>query len=362
MSQGIVRMTGPDDPRLKDLRTTGHTTIRENNIYRKGTKFPTYPTNFVLTQGGLGDYICHIPAFQWIAECHPHVQGRLFVTQPFYDVARFLMGKYPHWSVHRPGEIDKVIKKGEMVYSPAQYIKYVDALGSHLMDLGFMMYARLSTPPKGYNRMPNLTHYTSGKKWGLDKGKYVVITPNHTAETREFRGRYLNQLSNYIKDKGLLPVYLGKKDFASDEAGHKVNSDYHGRTDNVFNPQLGHDLRDMTTLLESVEIMRDAALVMGIDNGLLHFAGCTDVPIIFGHTITEVEHRNIRREVGETINITPNRESLPCAGCQSRMRFNPGFDFKKCVYEDYLCIDALFTNQCSTWKRAIDHILDGVNE
>lgn len=353
-----VTHTAESGPEMaKHLRKLG-TAIASGHGWRKGTKIPKVIANFVLTAGGLGDYVCHTPAFEWIATTHPQVKGRIFCAEPYLSVLKYIMGKYPHWAVHHPKESKGMIKKGEMLLSPAQYTKYINATGSHLMDLGFMYYGLIDGPPPEFNRMPDLSTYRSGKTWeGLDV-PYAVITPYSTTDTRRMKGKYLNELSNYLKSKNILPVYLGKKVFAKSEEMATVDPRYKGDCDPEFDPSLGLDLCEKTTLLEATEIMGKAKMVIGLDNGLLHFAGCTEVPIIFGHNIASVDHRVIRRPVGETINITISEKHLPCVGCQSRLRFLPTHDFKRCLYGDAACLDMLFADNCHTWKRAIDHMLE----
>lgn len=354
--KGTIQLKGAGDPRIKDLRTAGTHKTRSPG-WRKGTKLPRYITNFVLTGGGLGDYICHMPAFEYIAERQPHVKGRLFCAEPFKSVAKYIMAKYPHWEVLDPSVCETKIKPMEALITPAQYVKYVDAVGSHLLDLGFMYYTKLGGPPPEYDRMTDLSHYRSGKDWDLPES-YAVLTPGYTTEVRKMKGAYLNEISQYLLDKGITPVYLGKKTFAVSGKNHSVDPRYKAAFDDDFDPSLGIDLREKTTLLECVEIIRRAKMILGIDNGLLHFAGCTTTPIIFGHTITEVRHRVVRRPKGEVINLTVNKNLLPCAGCQSNMRFIPFHDFRKCLYGDAACTDMLFNRECEVWKRAINHVMD----
>ena len=60
--------------------------------FRKGRHDVTF-INFVLTKGGLGDYINWMPAFEWLAAENPHIHGRLLIAPPFYDIAKHIMRK-----------------------------------------------------------------------------------------------------------------------------------------------------------------------------------------------------------------------------------------------------------------------------
>lgn len=321
-------------------------TYMNHEIFRAGTKFPIRNVNFFLSQGGLGDYICQMPVFEFLAEQHPHIHGRIFCNPPFDTVAKHIMKKYDHWKVYQTKLAQTVMKEGEMMFDPSTYRKYISACGSHLMDVGFMYYANQQKAPEKYYRMTDMSGLNH--RFELPK-KYIVITPGATAKARTIPAKAFNQLTDFILELGMTPVFLGKKDFA--QKGPK--SDYFARIDPGYDFAKGIDLTEVTTLLDAIAIMEKAQCVVGLDNGLLHFAGCTSVPIVFGHTVASVEHREIRRKFGRTYNITLNKESLPCIGCQSNMRFVIGHAFKYCIYDDYKCLDLLFYDDCKAWKEAI---------
>jgi hypothetical protein len=335
--------------KVKIAPPIGETYLNET-IFRKGTKHPVRVFNFFLRQGGLGDYICHMPAFEYMAEMFPQVYGRLFANPPFTDVAKHIMKKYPHWDVHKVTQAEKVMKPGEMMFDPSKYIKYVSAPGAHLLDLGFIYYCNQQAAVEPYNRMTSLKGLTHN--FELPE-RYAVVTPGATAKARTMPAEGFNAVCEHLISRGVTPVFLGKKDFAHMGA----DSSYFAKIDQEYNLDCGVNLLEQTTLLEAVAVMEGALMVVGLDNGLLHFAGCTDVPIIFGHSVTEVHHREIRRKRGKTINIALRKEDLACYACQSRMRFVIGHAFKYCIYDDYKCLDLLFSNKAEAWARAIDEIL-----
>jgi hypothetical protein len=328
----------------------GETYLNEK-YFRPKTKHSVYKVNFFLQQGGLGDYICHMPAFEFLAETQFHLHGRLFVNPPFLDVAKYIMKKYDHWEVHPAKGSEKIMKQGEMILAPANYTKYTSACGAHLLDLGFMYYCNLHTAPPEYNRMPNLEHHFE-HSFELPE-KYAVVTPGATAKARTMPANGFNSICDYLIEKGITPVFLGKKDFAY--TGKK--SDYYAQISDEYDLKKGVNLLEKTSLFDAISIMQDAEMVIGLDNGLLHFASTTSVPIIFGHSVTEVHHREIRRKHGDTYNIAIT-DDLNCRACQSRMRFIVGHRFKYCVYDDYLCLDLLFKDNAKAWRVAIDRVLN----
>lgn len=325
------------------------------DYFRPNTKHDRRVFNFFLARGGLGDYICAMSAFKWIAEKNPQVIGRIFVKPPFLDVAKYVMRDYKSFTVHNALDCEKVMKPGEPIYNPLNYTSYITAPGAHLMDLAFMQYCNLSKPPKGYNQMVDLKG-CADFKWPVEKPKkYAVFTPGATAQSRAMPAKYFNELVRYTISKGVTPVFIGKRDFAHQG---RNNKGYYADIDSSYDLSKGVDLTEKTTLLEAVRVIEGARFILGIDNGLLHFAGCTDTPIIFGHTVTTVEHRRIRRPLGLIIDIALDQKSLNCIGCQSNIRFVLHHRFSKCIYGDYLCLDMLFYNDCYSWKKAIDKVLE----
>lgn len=340
------------------------TVYLNNSYFRPNTKHASQAYNFFLTLGGLGDYLNWLPALQWIAEKCPQVKGQIFVNPPFDEVAKYLFKKYQHWKVHKLAFAPSIMKDNELIIDPKRFpIKYIFSTGAHLLDLGFMLYCNQAIPMSGYNRLPPID-YEGPWKWpDLDPAEpYAVFTPGATVDTRATPADAFNELVNYTISKGVKPVFLGKMNFS--HRGQETG--YFAKFKDGYDFTKGVDLREKTTLLESVQVMRGARFVIGVDNGLLHFAGTTEVPIIFGHTIARVEHRQIRRPKGLTVNIALSKETLPCIACQSDMRFilseesKKGHRFSKCIYDDYKCLELLFSNNAGTWKKAIDHVLETV--
>lgn len=330
------------------------------DFFRPNTKHNSMTINFFLTNGGLGDYINFLPALQWLAEKNPQVVGRIIVTRPFFFIAEFLFKKYERWQVVDREKADKVMKPGEAIVDPMQFKKYISAVGAHLHDLGFMLYCGHDRPYPGYEYLPRIDYKGTWHWPELNpSGDYAVFTPGATAEARAMPPEHFNNLVNYTIDKGITPVFLGKADFAfQGEEGE--NRGYFAKFDKGYDFSKGVNLLEKTTLLEATQIMAGAKFVLGIDNGLLHFAGTTEAPIIFGHTVAAVHHRRIRRPKGLTIDVAISPKTLPCISCQSNIRYIHGHRFKFCIYGDYKCLDVIFTNDAEQWKRAIDIILKEV--
>ncbi len=331
-------------------------------VFHPGTELPPQRVVFIFVHGGLGDYINFMSAVLWAAKENPQLIGHITVKQPFRDVAEFLMKPYPNWSVHDHEYLKDIQEKYDkvLIHYPKKEHQLINATGAHLMDLGFMYYAQMSKPPEGFGYLPEIS-YDGPWKWPeLRERPYAVFTPGSTARARVIYGRYFNDLVAYTLSRGITPVFLGKKDFV---VGTAKEIGYNAKFQDDYDFSKGIDLTEKTTLLEATQIMSKACFVLGLDNGLLHFAGTTTTPIIFGHNVATVAHREIRRRSGQTINVHLEESGLPCISCQSRMRYIVGHEFNKCIYQEhpqhaYRCLDLLFSNEALTWKMAIDHMLD----
>lgn len=320
------------------------------DYFLEGTEYRRHKVAFVMKGGGLGDYINYMSAFLWLAEKCPQVKGFLYCNPPFLDVARYIMQDFKHWKV-RPIEVLPNIEPG--VHIVRREKQAINATNAHLMDVGFAYFAMHSEPFDGYGFLPEINYETPITET-LPK-PYAVFTPGYTAASRAIPPEAFNEITSYTKSLGITPVYLGKRIFSNTEAAKRVG--YTAKINEEIDLSNGVDLTEKTTLLEAIGIMSKAEFVCGLDNGLLHMAGTTEVPIIFGHTITEIKYRNIRRRKGKTLNIALTKDALSCAGCLNNMRFIWDHSFNNCLYGHFNCLKILFGNNCETWKKAINHLV-----
>lgn len=332
----------------------GAEVLLDPDIFGTNCKSKTMPVSFVFGTGGVGDYINWSAALLYVADKHKHVDGRIYVSELFYDVAQYLFGNFPRWKVHYRKDFRKYYEPNSLLAHPKAGSQLINACGTHLMDLGFMYFCCMSPPPAEYNLLPQIKYEGEWKWPELDpKSPYAIFTPGATTGVREMPVKGFNEIAAYAKSKGVTPVFLGKKYLSMQYEANFAAYDY----------SLGIDLRERTNLLEAVQIMRGAKFVIGLDNGLLHMAGTTETPVIFGHNIASVEHRVLRRPKGLTINVKVDQSELSCIGCQSKMRFLYHQDFKKCLFEqnptrDKKCLELLHKNDSAVWKWAIDKALE----
>lgn len=235
------------------------------------------------------------------------------------------------------------------VYDPTKTTKTTKWDGNtspmkiHLLDYAFLRLTDENPSLDKKNYLQVKLDKIKSRDFNLPE-KYVVFTVGFTAEVREFLPAYINVLAQFVKHKGYTPVFIGQTQTKTG-AAHVIKGTFSDETDY----SLGINLIDNTTLLEAAAIMDKAGAVVGVDNGLLHVAGCTKAPIVGGFTTVLPE---IRMPVRNNIlghnfyPVTPD-EDLGCTGCQQKTNFLYGHDYKKCWYkekkerEEILCVKQL---------------------
>lgn len=293
----------------------------------------------------MGDMICWLTSIKFVAENYNYIQGHLIVPYWFIEVAANIMREYPHWRVH--SRIPERLSSGAPLRCPS--VNPVNATMMHLVDLGFIYFAGMLPPNDEARNYPELNLEDVGIHGAVAdlKGNYVVMTPGTTALTRMMLPSAFNGAVDHLLKLGITPVFLGTESMDRGKRPIAFNEAY--RLD------LGLNLIGKTSLMEAAKIMEGAKFVMGIDNGLLHLAGMTDVPIVFGYTMAGPNQRRIYRQWGTTVEVHADKKMLPCLFCQEHVRF---FDhsFTQCLYKEYepMCVRAL---NADTWVANIDYTL-----
>lgn len=293
---------------------------------RDGASFRPTELNLLCNRGGLGDSVARLPAVAYILKQYPHVtKVRLIVQDYFVEVATMLLrsDRVEVYGYSKMREVLETYKDtpGMMVDS-----KHHTTLHTHLTDHAFhtLVDEQVDEVHKQYLQFDFGTTMP---------GKEVVITTGFTSPTREWLPAYVNEVAHWVRAQGYGVTFLGKKENEHWKDGPQspIVSTFRDEIDY----SLGLDLRDKTTLVEAAQIMHRAAAVVGIDNGLLHLAACTQVPIVFGITTLKPEHRMPYRE--NVYLVTPPRE-LKCRFCQSKMNYVYEFDYRTCYFGDYECV------------------------
>lgn len=318
------------------------TTPLNPTIFRPGSSLNSpRPVNFILTLGGIGDYIAWCSSILWIAKTHPQVHGNVYCAPYFMEFVQNIIKPFPHWQTH-PNSTFDVENNKFPTYYPTD--RPINGTGCHPLDLGFIYFANMNPPPKEDNFYPILD--LSDTLPPLTTKNTAIVTPGSTYPNRTLPAKTFNAINTHLLAKGIIPIALGKSQVGSRAINFENDYDF----SNIV------DLRDKTTLLQAAKIISNSKLIIGLDNGLLHLAACTTTPIIFGYNIASPEHRRPRRKQGDIYEIYPDTQKLTCTFCQSKMRFMFTHDFSKCMYEDMKCLEML--SDPKPWCDLIDQCLE----
>lgn len=319
--------------------------------YRTGTDLPEVQTMFVLNRGGIGDFINWVPAITWAIENHPNIMGYIITPPYFADLARYWFQKFePRFFVEVCADLTqlKELHSGEyQVHTPSNF-ESARAISHHLMDLGFIYFCNIDGAPHNVT-LPQIKRGDTDENTFYPEEPFAVVLTESVFGVRTLPVSTINGIISYCRSKEIRPVFLGRKDYG---AGVTTREHVRGSID-FFK---GIDYRNETSLLGAAQIMSRAKFVVGLDNGLLHLACCTSVPVVFGFSNVDPSHRIPRRREGEKTLIVTPPESLACRFCQSNMRFLPRWDFKNCFYQDMKCCETLTAD---LFIEKIEKILEG---
>lgn len=279
--------------------------------------------NVTITGGGMGDQIASLVAVDYIQRKYPHVRQHVWVPDGLLEIARHLLPdkrlEINDFTAAMHGEFDKS-KPGVNT----RWDGRISPMKIHLVDYAFQTLCDENPPIEEKNYLRIRPEEIDLSKFRLPE-KFAVITTGFTAANREFLPEYINQIAKYCMGSGYIPVFLGAKQMQTG-VKHVIEGNFN--TDIDYS--LGLNLIDRTSLLEAAGIISKASAIIGLDNGLLHIAGCTDTPIIGGFTNCAPRTRMPIRHNVLGWNYYPVFSNEGCNFCQTNLNFVYGSDFKQC--------------------------------
>lgn len=305
-------------------------------MYRTPSEQDKVHINFLMDSGGLGDLIGSIPAINYVYKHHPHVIAHLWVPDFAFELTKRSLPNDINRLVIRPHSMSH--KYNDKFYGRCVGKHIHTNLGTHQTKHAFSTLVNTEVELDEMNYLSVDTKDVDVSKFNLP-AKYIVMSTGFTSPVREFLPKHVNKVSEYIVSKGYSPIFLGRTE-SSNGAGHIIK----GQFKEDINYSLGINIIDKTSLLETHKIISGAKTIVGLDNGLLHLAGTTEIPIVGGFTTVAKEHRMPIRHGEIGWNFYPvevSKEKLACIGCQSNFQFTYNHNFTSCFYDDYACLELL---------------------
>ena len=287
--------------------------------------------NFGLTKGGLGDNVARLPALIKLFKKYPQVYPIIYVPDYFLPIAQLACKGYS-CKVKAYSEFKPDTPEGKL---PAKDTDggTCTTLHTHLTDHAFRTLLDEDPECPEDKNYPQLDlSQIAISSFNLPQ-RYVVLTVGHTSKTREWLASEVNKVASYAVSQGLTPVFLGSENAAQ---GNKY--DIRSAFDPGISYDLGVNLVNKTTLLEAVKIMEGAVAVLGVDNGLLHLAACTTVPIIAAFTMVSYKIRLPTRNGIFGYNTKVIEPNIDCQYCQNRTNFFLNHDYRTCMKGTMECV------------------------
>lgn len=334
-------------------------------LSKPGVLKPVPLVHILFERGGMGDTLARLPAVVYMLRRYPHIQHAKVFLQDFLVQTAWMLLKMEfaddpsRVSVHPVSKIDEHLQAdpdNTPGFRTSHKMNPLTTLRTHLTDHAFSVLC--DEQPVDPNDKNYLKLSGASLEFGralckqalrVKPGKFVVVTTGFTAANRRVEDEQINTLCKYIRSQLSLDVVF---------LGSTAKSESEGHTQATFSDgidyRLGIDYRDQTIPFEAACIMSQAACVVGVDNGLLHLAASSDVPIVGGFTSVDPRHRLPYRHGKLGWNyyvVQPEAEKLPCRFCQTQGNLVFDFDWRSCYYGNYACTKSLKT---SDWIQAIE--------
>lgn len=309
-------------------------------MFRKDKSFKKLEDlNIQFNSGGVGDCVAQMSSIKYMRDNAPNVRMHVWVPDYFVDFARKICPGVMIKSLTDAKTKYKEKMAGVQMHHP---LNQHTSMGTHLVDIAFNLLVDKSVPMEHKNYLSLNTSTIDVKRFKLPD-EYIVLTVGYTAAVREMLPAAANGIIDYCKGRNMPVVVLGNVASKVGMGGKPIKGNFkeeikYGDTINLVNK---------TTLLEAGAIIAHSKCIVGLDNGLLHIAGTTEVPIVCAYTTVKKEHRMPIRhnEIGWNCYPIEPPETLECRGCQSNFIHVYFHDFRECYYGDYACVSQITSDK-----------------
>ena len=157
--------------------------------------------------------------------------------------------------------------------------------------------------------------------------KYAVVGLGATAAHKRMTPESFRAIKGYLASVGLQTVLLGARSHQTmvGATGDLLRPDFEG-----YDFTGCVDMIDKSPLDSSLAILSDAKCFIGIDGGMLHLAGLTDIPIVAGHTFIDPYYLTIYRNGQKGWRYYAVEPDSHCRYCTSETFILTGLKFHRC--------------------------------
>ena len=336
---------------------------------------PNNKIYLICDPGALGDTICTFPIIQKLIE--QNGIEKMFVGEKYKDLYYLI---FPNHLLVNSKEVTVTIPKeqvtpdipkevidpktGEATFLSYPLIPNIPVVHTHNRSSALSMHAHLID---GYSvAISNCILKEQDKSYPrvqkdklpespLKGRRYVVVSYGSTSENRRMLPEVFNDIKKHIFSKGYEVVLLGSRSHTLNiQGGCEIKATFEGLdTDGCI------DMIDKTNVKEVLSIIAGSEGMIGIDGGLLHLAGMTDVPIVMGFTTVDPYYRIPYRDGIKGHNVFVVEPDGECKYCQTTACNGFGFFYHICNTKTFSCTNSLTTDK---WLVQIDKVLNDVED
>lgn len=291
--------------------------------------------NCLIKDGGLGDLVCSFPAITYLHNTAFWLKILVWVPDYLFEFARICLPR----GISIYGYSDAKKKYNDKLPGiTTSWTNNHTSMRTHPVDYAFHMLC--DKPPSVEDRnypKPNLDRVDISR-FNLPE-KYVTIQAYATETVKRLDGHKINEIAHYCIERGYSVVWIGNKFNPSGVEGIGITA----KPSEGLDLSLGLDLTNQTTVSQVTKIIAGAKCFIGMDGGLMHLAGFTDVEIVAGFTFALPDHlAPIRNNLQSyKFHAIMSKEDLACRGCQTKWLMLYDHDFRKCYFDDYKCVKDL---------------------
>lgn len=241
--------------------------------------------HLIVTDGGVGDLICELVAVNYNIVHHPQVHFHVWVPDYLLELAQHML---PPKSTIRPFSKAKAKFRHDIPGYTTEWCTNHTAMRTHPVDYGFHMLSDrhiYKLEDKNYLQIDPTKVDIS--RFRLPE-KYVCIAATYAEPVKALPTSTFLAIVGLVLSRGYTPVYLGKEESTTGFKDLKMRAHVQPVMDSI--EAKGINLINKTSLLEGAAIMAGARAFVGMDGGLTHLAGCTDVEIVAGYTLVDPIH------------------------------------------------------------------------
>lgn len=296
--------------------------------------------HLMLNPGGMGDLIHCIPAVDALLKKYPWQKYKIYVPEYMVPLFKKLYKKTPVNAFNQaPKKADGKIN-GIIAFN----INRHSSLHIHLTDYAFYMLLDRLPYDDEERSLRSFRPNINVRRFKLPK-EYAVISPFFRLNLKEMPAQTLDAICLDFKRRGITPVLLGSSGQMYDSSQNLKTDGF--RTWTPEDPEGIIDLTNKTNILETLEILWGAKLLVTMDGGLVHLCSLSPTPIVAGFTFCSPESRLPYKKGKLSENVYTVIPQVECRFCQTNWCsvFSTQHEFSRCYYGDRMCVQEMTSNK-----------------